>query len=135
MRLNSALGSIKNSSQTDVLTFALTITGAGAIAYGFDQWLVYLHVSQNIGLVAILRGGAYGLFFLTTIATASLVVGSLVSKRRLTKVGSGIAAVAALTSYLVTNYAAQHMTYALLSMIVVSFAAPFVAGKSITAAA
>ena len=133
--LTQALGSIKNTSQIGVLTFALTITGAGAIAYGFDQWLVYLYVSQNIHLVAILRDGAYGLFFLTAIATTSFVVGSLASKRRLTRVGSGIAAVAALISYLVTNYAAQHMTYALLSMVVMSFSAPFVAGKSITSAA
>ena len=133
--LTQALGSIKNTSQIDVLTFALTITGAGAIAYAVDQWLVYLYVSQNIAFVEILRDGAFGLFFLTVIATTSLAAGSLASKCRLTRFGSGITAVAALISYLVTNYAVQHMTYALLSMVVVCFSAPFVAGKSITTAA
>ena len=133
--LTQALGSIKNTSQFGVLTFALTITGAGAIAYAVDQWLVHLYVSQNIAFVEILRDGAFGLFFLTVIATTSLVAGSLASKCRLTPVGSGITAVAALTAFLVTNYAVQHMTYALLSMVVVCFSAPFVAGKSITAAA
>ena len=133
--LTQALGSIKNTSQIDVLTFALTIIGAGAIAYGIDQWLVYLYVSKKIAFADILRGGAYGLFFLTLIATASFVLGSLASKRRLTRVGSGITAVAALISYLFTNYAVQHMSYALLCMVVVCFSAPFLAGKSITGAA
>ena len=133
--LTQALGSIKNTSQIDVLTFALTITGAGAIVYAVDQWLVHLYFSQNIAFVEILRDGAFGLFVLALIATTSLVAGCLVAKCRLTRVGSGITAVAALISYLVTNYAVQHMTYALLSMVVVCFSAPFVAGKSITAAA